>query len=282
MASSDPPPLTEEQKHRILTSPIHKRIKHQTYTVMALGLLGPIANLATLILGAVWARHILQTDRWFIFHYTVACTLSLMWAVYSYIFMRDIKYLGWPDQLQIDIGWMMFADGFNVCFLLYIFRKMRTYGVLDVFEVACSSGCTGKLNFVKISPIVLACTSFLFGCVQLVLTILLYKNPIINPPLDEHGMPVPQDPETGKPMPLGPDGKPIVPDWLKPPSSKTAKKSSQKKGVVPDPMSSGDEMSSDEEKRPLAASNAVPTAEQMELGRKRRSSTGRGQQTGRW
>jgi len=52
--------------------------------------------------------------------------------------------------------------------------------------------------------------------IQICLLQLLYKNPIINPPLDEHGMPVPINPLNGNCMPLGKDGKPILPPELRP------------------------------------------------------------------
>ncbi|GAA5861423.1 hypothetical protein JCM8547_006124 [Rhodosporidiobolus lusitaniae] len=266
----NPLPLTKEQRHRILSSPIHRHIKHETYGMLALGLLGSLSNIVGLILAAVWAKHILQTDKWFIFHYVMASILSLLWGVYSFVLMRDI------DQLEIDVGWIMFSDLALVGFLLYIYRKMRTYGTLDMFTVACWTGCTTKLQFVKISPLVFACTSLGFGLIQLILSIKLYKNRIINPPLDAHGMPIPQDPETGEPLPLGPDGKPILPDWLKPvPSatqetSKTAKKT--KKGTGGPKYAAVGMDGSDEEKTPLAAAGAPlgQSGEPMqELGRKK-------------
>ena len=40
----------------------------------------------------------------------------------------------------------------------------------------------------------------------------------MNPPLDEHGMPKPINPLSGEVMPLGPDGQPILPRELRPPS----------------------------------------------------------------
>ncbi|GAA5828346.1 hypothetical protein JCM11251_006208 [Rhodosporidiobolus azoricus] len=214
---NDPPPLTPEQKHRILHSPLHRKIKRYAYTVLALGLLGGLSNVIGLAAGAAMAKALLDADQWFIFHYCAAAFLSLLWAAYTVIFERDVKLLGWPDQLQIDMGWMMFAPTFSICFMLYIFRKMRTYGILDVFIEACSTGCSNKLAYVKISPLIFSLSTLLLASLQLILSLLLYKNPIINPPLDAHGMPVPQNPETGEQLPLGPDGKPVVPEWLRPP-----------------------------------------------------------------
>ena len=65
----------------------------------------------------------------------------------------------------------------------------------------------------------LAITSILFGLVQLFLCYRVYKNPLVQIPLDEHGMPMLQNPEDGTPLPIGPDGKPILPAWLQPPKS---------------------------------------------------------------
>ncbi|GAA5911199.1 hypothetical protein JCM6882_006604 [Rhodosporidiobolus microsporus] len=273
-----PPPLTPEQKHRILHSPAHRRIKAYAYTILFLGLIGGLANVTGLIVGAALAKAVVDADKWFIFHYVVAATLSLLWAVYTFIFERDVKMLGWPDQLQIDIGWMMFADGFSICFMLYIFRKMRTYGILDVFVTACSTGCLSKLSYVKISPLILSVFSLIFGAIQLILAIFLYKNPIINPPMDAHGMPVAQNPETGEPLPLDADGKPILPDWLKPPGSARQAKMAPDwqagggRGVAPPPQApeSSEESGSEDEKRPLRATKGdegLPGG-LMEMGKK--------------
>jgi hypothetical protein len=151
--------LSREQRHRLLHSPIHRRIKHYAHTVLALGLVGGVVNVVGLVLAAVWAKRILQEDRWFIFHYVLSSTFSLLWAVYSFILARDVKRMAWPDELQIDIGWFcvrglllhfakkltfrrfscyQFADIFLASFLLYLYRKMRTYGVLSMFDVAWS------------------------------------------------------------------------------------------------------------------------------------------------
>lgn len=67
----------------------------------------------------------------------------------------------------------------------------------------------------------LGITTPVLGALQLLLGVTLYRNPIINPPLDQHGMPIPQDPETGLPMPLDAKGQPILPEWLLPRDPKT-------------------------------------------------------------
>ncbi|GAA6058076.1 hypothetical protein JCM3770_002250 [Rhodotorula araucariae] len=258
-----PPPLTKAQTKRILSSPIHHRIKHYAYGSTAVAAVGATANVMAIIVSAVWARNIVQNQKWFIFHYTVASTFSLLWLVFSAVFMHHIKCLGLPGQLQIDIGWLMFAVVFAAAFLFYIFRKMQQYGVLDTFVVACSAGCTSKLDFVKLSPLVLGLTTLALGAVQLFLTVALYRNPIINPPLDAHGMPIPQDPETGRPLPLDDTGKPILPEWLRPPAgSDKGRSGAAKKGKKKDESSAGEESA---EERSLLRNEA----DARELGREK-------------
>ncbi|GAA6014245.1 hypothetical protein JCM10207_006145 [Rhodosporidiobolus poonsookiae] len=294
-----PPPLTKEQHDRIMNSPIHRQIKHYAYGCTIAGVVGGLANIICLVLAAVWAKNILQTDRWFIFHYVMASTASLLWGlVYTGVFFWHLKHMAWPDQLQIDIGWMMFSGSFAVGFLVYIFVKMRTYGVLDVFSVSCISGCTSKLNFVRVSPLALAGITIVLGGVQLILSILLYKNPIINPPLDEHGMPKLQDPTTGKPLPLDGNGQPIIPAWLKPraPAAPPATSKPVQKSAPPSkpskaaqahkyaPVGQGDHSDdsfSDEEKMlPSAGAPAVPAM--TELGRSSGGGRSRSSRKSRW
>ncbi|GAA6000100.1 uncharacterized protein JCM10292_003978 [Rhodotorula paludigena] len=238
-----PPPLTPEQKHRILSSPIHKRIKREVYATLALGMLGATGNIACVSASGALAGGIIATEKWFIFHYVVAGVFSLMWSVYTGVFMYHVKYLGWPDQLLIDIGWMMvcfglqretprrvlthlsvshFAAVFSAAFLCYLFRKMTYYGTLEAMQMSCQVDCEGKLSFVRISPLVFGLLTLVLAAIQLFLCCRLYWNPIINPPLDAHGMPIVQDPETGKPLPLDAKGQPIIPDWLKPPRNPSA------------------------------------------------------------
>ncbi|GAA5867188.1 hypothetical protein JCM3774_002363 [Rhodotorula dairenensis] len=152
-----PPPLTAAQKARIKRSPAHVRLRRATY-------------------GAL-----------FIFHYVVASIFNMLWLVYTAVLFWHVKYGGFPDQIKIDIGWVMMADAFGCCFLFYIYYKMRTYGIPDMFNLACASGCGAKLQFVKQSPLVLAITSILLGFAQLFLCIRVYKNPLVQIPLDAHG-----------------------------------------------------------------------------------------------
>lgn len=51
--------------------------------------------------------------------------------------------------------------------------------------------------------------------IQILLLVLLFRNPIINPPLDSHGMPKPINPLTGAVMPLDNHGQPILPPELR-------------------------------------------------------------------
>ncbi|GAA5975632.1 hypothetical protein JCM10908_005225 [Rhodotorula pacifica] len=217
-----PPPLTAAQKARIKRSPEHRRLRHATYGSLAIGVLGPIANVTCLVFGAVWARYILKQDRWFIFHYVVAAVLSTLWAGYTAFLYYHVRCGGFPDQIKLDIGWIMMSDAFACCFLFYLCYKMRTYGIPDMFDLACVSGCGAKLQFVKLSPLVLAITSIVLGLVQLWLCIVVYKSPLVQIPLDSHGMPMLQNPENGQPLPIGPDGKPILPAWLQPPKVKSS------------------------------------------------------------
>lgn len=62
--AADPPPLTEAQKQRIKRSPVHVALRHGTYGSLAVAFAGAGVNVTTLVLAAVWARHILQQDRW--------------------------------------------------------------------------------------------------------------------------------------------------------------------------------------------------------------------------
>lgn len=63
-APAGPPPLTKAQIARIRRAPIHRRIKHCVYGALALAVIGAVANVTCLVLGAVWARHIVDAQRW--------------------------------------------------------------------------------------------------------------------------------------------------------------------------------------------------------------------------
>ncbi|BGP06851.1 hypothetical protein OF846_001427 [Rhodotorula toruloides] len=217
--SDDPtfvPHLSPAQIQRIRTSPAHRRLKHLVYSQLALAVTGATVNLVCIILGAVWARGVLKEEKWLIFHYTLAALLSVMWAGYSYMFLTDVRNCEMPLQLQVDIGWIMMAALFASSFLAYIFFKLAHYATLELFEKACSVACEGKMAFVRIAPGVLTLlTPLLFALPQLLLLLLLYRTPIVNPPLDSHGLPLPQDPETGAVLPLDARGKPVWPEWLR-------------------------------------------------------------------
>ncbi|GJN87554.1 hypothetical protein Rhopal_000508-T1 [Rhodotorula paludigena] len=276
-----PPPLTPEQKHRVLSSPIHKRIKREVYATLALGMLGATGNIACVSASG----GIIATEKWWVLFSCLPCgsrvrVFSLMWSVYTGVFMYHVKYLGWPDQLLIDIGWMMFAAVFSAAFLCYLFRKMIYYGTLEAMQMSCQVDCEGKLSFVRISPLVFGLLTLVLAAIQLFLCCRLYWNPIINPPLDAHGMPIVQDPETGKPLPLDAKGQPIIPDWLKPPRDPSAPtgRNTQSMGQCGDgdmraaaneqsePESSAPEHSDEDDEKALLQAH--------EMGQSRRSSRG--------
>ena len=112
-----PPPLTKDQIARIRRAPIHRLVKHAVYSAFALAVVGALANVTCLVLGAVWARNIIAVEKWcvasrpravrsprlltspflprsrrFIFHYVCAAVLSTMWLGYSFVFERHIKF----------------------------------------------------------------------------------------------------------------------------------------------------------------------------------------------
>ncbi|GAA5949962.1 hypothetical protein JCM21900_005539 [Sporobolomyces salmonicolor] len=205
-----PASLSEAQISRILKSPIHIHIKRLVYSILALGVIGTLSAFVVIALSCIWGKAILREERWLIFHYVVAGIFSALWLVYSYVYLRDVKFLAWPGQLQIDSGWIMVRVVLpSVAFFFYIYGKMRTYGTADLFDASCSTSCTSKRSFVKLSPLIVAVINLVYGLIQLVLMIVLYRNPIISLPLDQHGMPKPVDPFTGKLLPFGADGRPI-------------------------------------------------------------------------
>jgi hypothetical protein len=126
-----------------------------------------------------------------------------------------------------------------------------------------------------------AITSLTFGCLQLFLSILLYRNPILNPPLDAEGNPVPQDPETGAPLPLDKNGKPIEPAWLRPqpPSSVSQPTLDVAQSGIPPPPPvydgrSDEEDEFEEEKEKLLGLEAVERGA-VELGKKEKKASRR-------
>ncbi|CEQ41440.1 SPOSA6832_03165 [Sporobolomyces salmonicolor] len=131
-----PASLSQAQISRILKSPIHIHIKRLVYSILALGVVGTLSAFVVIALSCIWGKAILREERWFIFHYVVGGIFSALWLVYSYVYLRDVKFLAWPDQLQIDSGWIMLAACFSVAFFFYIYGKMRTYGTADLFDAS--------------------------------------------------------------------------------------------------------------------------------------------------
>ncbi|GAA6058760.1 hypothetical protein JCM10212_001876 [Sporobolomyces blumeae] len=217
-----PPALTKAQRRLILAAPIHRQIRLCVYSTVALSTLECLVSLFCVVYSSIVAKPILQDEKWFIFHYTAAATFSLAGIAYVVVYFRDVKFFAWPDQLKIDAGWITFANGISGCFFFYIYYKMRTYGTIDALGEACVDSCNAKLAFVRISPLVVPSINIALGLVQIFLLVIVYRNPIVNPPLDEHGMPVPVNPLTGEVLPLDQNGKPILPPELRPPALSTA------------------------------------------------------------
>lgn len=115
--------------------------------------------------------------------------------------------------------------------------------------------------------------------IQICLLQLLYKNPIINPPLDKHGMPVPINPLNGVRMPLGKDGKPILPPELRPQKDQTRAASSKQDPADDTDLSDASTLSpsedSDAEERTLIDEDGIAkdksTRKEKELSRRRGS-----------
>ncbi|BGP30885.1 hypothetical protein JCM10296v2_002644 [Rhodotorula toruloides] len=285
--SDDPnfvPHLSPAQIKRIRTSPAHRRLKHLVYSQLALAVTGATINLVCIVLGAVWASGVLKEEKWLIFHYTLAALLSVMWAGYSWMFLSDVRNCAMPLQLQVDIGWIMMAALFASSFLAYLFFKLSHYATLELFERACSEACEGKLGFVKVAPGVLSLlTPLLFALPQLLLLLLLlYRTPLVNPPLDSHGMPSPQDPETGAVLPVDARGRPVWPEWLRgamePPAkgSQRAEGGGGRKQAEEDGGSATE--SDEEEQKGLLGTDAKPASAPHVLGKRRseaRRSAGR-------
>lgn len=85
------PAPSAAQKRRIHQSPAHRRLRHTVYSALSLAFVGAAIDSVCLILGAVWARGILQQHRWFIFHYVVAATFAALWLAYSAFFWLHVK-----------------------------------------------------------------------------------------------------------------------------------------------------------------------------------------------
>ncbi|PRQ73040.1 hypothetical protein AAT19DRAFT_15793 [Rhodotorula toruloides] len=161
---------------------------------------------------------------------------------------------------------------FASSFLAYLFFKLSHYATLEVFERACSEACEGKLRFVKVAPGLLSLlTPLLFALPQLLLLFLLYRTPLVNPPLDAHGMPLPQDPETGAVLPRDGEGRVRWPEWLRgavEPPVKGKERKSAEKGNGRD-ENDGDSGSESEEEKGLLGTDKKPSAGPHELGKRR-------------
>ncbi|GAA5961072.1 hypothetical protein JCM3765_006527 [Sporobolomyces pararoseus] len=211
-----PPKLTKGQIDLIRASPIHRQIKHRVYSILGISALGFLITLLVVILGCIAAGDLLQDHRWLIFHYVLACLFAALWLVYAGIYYRDVKYAAWSDQLKIDGGWISFVVLFSSSFFFYLYYKLHTLATIDSFGDHCVFTCENDLQFVRLSPLFTGIGNILLLLIQILLLVLLFRNPIINPPLDSHGMPKPINPLTGEVMPLGKDGQPILPPELRP------------------------------------------------------------------
>lgn len=130
--------------------------------------------------------------------------------------------------------------------------------------------------------------NILLLAIQIYLLVMLSKNPIINPPLDEHGMPVPINPLNGERLPIGPDGKPILPPELRPQTNQTKTKPSEKDLADDTNLSDASTLSpsedSDAEERTLIDADGVSkdksAMSQKELGSRRGSRRSGGRREG--
>jgi hypothetical protein len=122
--------------------------------------------------------------------------------------------------------------------------------------------------------------------IQIFFLVRLFRNPIINPPLDEHGMPKPINPLDGTVLPMGPDGQPILPPELRPAKeAKTTTDKGKDDGKGNDKKKPSEDRGASEWESEVSDSSLSPSDSEMEekkllakeLGRKRR----RGQQRGK-
>lgn len=84
-----PPPLTPELKHRILSSPIHKRIKREVYATLALGMLGATGNMACVSASGALAGGIIATEKW--------------WVQFSCLLLRIAFPCACPIAADLDV-----------------------------------------------------------------------------------------------------------------------------------------------------------------------------------
>ncbi|GAA5831849.1 hypothetical protein JCM3766R1_000125 [Sporobolomyces carnicolor] len=217
-APPKPVHLTQAQKNLIRATPIHRQIKHCVYSVLAVSALGCLVTLAVTVSSCVAARSLIDDHRWLIFHYVMASLFACLWLAFAGIYYRDVKFGAWSDQLKLDGAWLSFVVTFSSSFLFYVFYKLRTLATLESLGEHCVFECESGLRFIRLSPLLVGIGNLVLLGVQIALLVVLYRNPIVNPPLDEHGMPKPINPLNGEVMPLGPDGQPILPRELRPPS----------------------------------------------------------------
>ncbi|GAA5898579.1 uncharacterized protein JCM6883_003360 [Sporobolomyces salmoneus] len=282
MSTSAPPKpihLTQAQKNLIRSTPIHREIKHRVYSILAISSLGFLITLLVVVLGCVAAGPLIESNRWLVFHYVLASLFAALWLAYSLIYYRDVKFGAWSDQLKIDGGWISFVVVFSSSFLFYLYYKLRTLATVESLGENCFSTCESDLRFIKLGPLLVGIGNLVLLCVQIALLVLLFRNPIVNPPLDEHGMPQPINPLDGTVMPLDSSGQPILPPELRP--VPTAKVSKKKTSVQKGPSGNGRRRQEKaEEKGPPewesevsdASSNNDVSEEEKQLLEKKRSS----------
>ncbi|GAA5938358.1 uncharacterized protein JCM15063_000713 [Sporobolomyces koalae] len=263
-ASADPDPVPELSKAQIAlirSSPSHQRLRRLVYTTIGLSGFGFIITVPVIVYVGVLAGPIVREHRWLIFHLVMAACFAALWVVYCMTYHRHLALGAWVDQLKIDAGWISFAVVFSSSFLFYLSYKLHS-----------GSNCVEDLRFVRLSPLVVGIMNLCLLGVQIYILVLLYRSPLVNTPLDEHGMPRPINPITGAVLPLGRDGKPILPPELRPQHlSNPSKKSGQSEA---DEKTDSAESDSEEEEKTLLDDKKTPLgmvrAEETELGRARR------------
>ncbi|GAA5869227.1 hypothetical protein JCM16303_000399 [Sporobolomyces ruberrimus] len=209
--------LSKAQIKLIRSSPIHRKIKRSVYSILAASLLGGLSTLVVVVLSCILAGNLVRRDqRWLIVHYTIASIFSALWPIYCGFYYSHVKFAAWSDQLKIDGASISFVVIFSSCFLFYLFYKLYSLATLESIGEDCIFDCESDLQFVRLSPLIVGITNLFLLAFQLYLLVLLFRNPIVNPPLDEHGMPKPINPLNGEVMPMGADGEPILPPELRP------------------------------------------------------------------
>ncbi|GAA6019388.1 hypothetical protein JCM11491_004810 [Sporobolomyces phaffii] len=210
--------LSKAQLSLIRASPIHRRIRLAVYSILSLSIVGFLTSIVVVLLGCILAGHLLRQHRWLVVHYVFASLFATLWLAYTGVYYRDVKYGAWSDQLKIDSGWISFAVVFSSSFFFYLFYKLQTLATVESLGAHCIFACDTDLSFIRLSPLIVGIINLVLLAVQLYLLVLLFRNPIVNPPLDENGMPKAINPLDGTVLPIGPNGKPILPPELRPTS----------------------------------------------------------------